>query len=470
MECRKILPVILSGGVGSRLWPLSREKHPKPFVKLKDDDSLIQNAYRRALSIATLNDIVTVTNRDFFFYTKDEYGEIGGRDVHVTDTFLLEPIGRNSAPAIALAMSYALEYYGEDCVLLTMPADHFISDLEQFLLMFEDALALADEERLVTFGKKANSPETGFGYMKTVGSKVLSFIEKPDKSTALKFVESGDYYWNTGIFCFQAGAIKKALKKNAPALAQVARNSYQKARRSSSENWRQFEIRQPDFEQIDAISIDYAIFEKSDNIAMVPCHIGWSDVGSWDTFGSLLPQDNNGNSVVGDVLVSDTYDSIIYSESRVVTTLGIRGLVIADTSDALLVMDKNRSQDVKKIVGELKAKDNQSYYEFPKIYRDWGTYITLSESSLYRIRYLEIKGYQSLQMHLQHFCSGHLVILEGEALIDDSEQARTVTKGRSTFISPGLPYKLSNRRDEKLVVIEVQCGASINDEDTAVIE
>ncbi len=326
------------------MWPLSREACPKPFIKLACGQSFIQKTYLRAIGLADVHEVVTVTNRNLFFYTKDEFDEVAkGR---VRNTFLLEPFARNSAAAIALAAQYAIAQYGATCTILVLPADHLIDDLSAFANAVKQAVALSATGKLVTFGIKPNAAKTGFGYIEAAGDTVQRFVEKPDQATAREYLSSGRFFWNSGMFCMSAAVFNTELTDLCPDIAKQASVCFKNAAHSHGDGWQQYEVYPDDFEFIQDISIDYAVFEKSKKIMIVPCDIGWSDIGTWLEFGSLHPLDSANNNVSGSVLLEDVKDCIVHGSDRLIAAIGIKNLIIADTTDALLIADKERYQDV----------------------------------------------------------------------------------------------------------------------------
>lgn len=458
-----ILPVILSGGVGSRLWPLSREAHPKPFIKLQDGQSLIQKTYLRAVRFADVNDIITVTNRDLFFYTKDEFDALS---TPVTQhTFLLEPIGRNSAAAIAIAAYHALLQYGRNCILLVMPADHLIEDIAAFSDAVDKAVSLATEDKLVTFGLKPHSPATGFGYIEASGHDVTRFVEKPNQATAKEYVASGNFFWNSGLFCMRVGTFIDELSQFCPEIAKQSSTCIATAKSSVGEGWRQYEISQAHFEQLPDISVDYAIFEKSDNVAIVPCDIGWSDIGSWNDFGALLPRDAHQNHVAGTALLEQTQNCIIHGDKKLIATLGIDNLIVADTADALLVAHRDRTQDVRDLVSTLKQSNSAIGREFPTVHRPWGMYTVLQEGVGFKLKRIEIKPGARLSLQSHQHRSEHWVVVSGVAHVTNGQTVIELQHDESTYIPAGNKHRLANRGEAPLIIIEVQCGHYLGEDD-----
>ena len=458
-----VLPIILSGGVGSRLWPLSREAHPKPFIKLGDDVSLLQRTYIRACNISDSDEVVTVTNRDLFFYSKDEFDDL---DTSATkNTFLLEPVGRNSAAAIAIAAHYAIDTYSANCAMLVMPADHLIHNMKAFTQAVKQAEKLAAQGKLVTFGIKPSGPETGYGYILADGNKVEKFVEKPDKKTAEIYIADGNYFWNSGMFCMRAGSFLEELELLAPDIAAQAAKAVTRAKQSSADNWQAFEIQRADFEYIQSISVDYAVFEKSQNVGIVPCDIGWSDIGSWNELGALYPADEYKNNNLGNVMSKETNDCIIHGGERFIATLGIKDLIISDTVDALLVAHKDRAQEVRTIVDELKTRNDPVYKEFPTVHRPWGTYTVLQEGVGFKLKRIEVKPGARLSLQSHKYRSEHWVVVSGKALVTNEDEVIDLTVNQSTYIPSGNKHRLENPGTEQLILVEVQCGEYLGEDD-----
>jgi mannose-1-phosphate guanylyltransferase / mannose-6-phosphate isomerase len=458
-----ILPIILSGGVGPRLWPLSRETHPKPFIKLDDGQSLLQKSYILARNISDSDEVVTVTNRDLFFYSKDEFEEIGVSASK--NTFLLEPVGRNSAAAIAIAAHYALGAHCGDCTMLVMPADHLVHDMEAFSQAVKQAEKLAAQGKLVTFGIKPSAPEIGYGYILADGNKVEKFVEKPDKKTAETYIADGNYFWNSGMFCMRAGSFLEELDLLAPDIAAHAAKAVAGAKQSSADNWQALEMLCADFEHIRSISVDYAVFEKSQNVGIVPCDIGWSDIGSWNKLGALHPADEHKNNSLGNVMCKETNDCIIHGGERLIATLGVKNLIISDTVDALLIAHKDRVQEIRSIVDELKARNDTVYKEFPTVHRPWGTYTVLQEGVGFKLKRIEVKPSTRLSLQSHEHRSEHWVVVCGKALVTNGDDQIELTINQSTYIPLGNKHRLENPGAEQLILIEVQCGNYLGEDD-----
>ena len=358
----KVLPVVLCGGSGSRLWPLSREKDPKPFVKLKDDLSLIQHAYKRAGDCGNVGKVLTIANKDLSFRVKSHFDELALAGVQNIN--MLEPCAKNTAPAITMAALYAKAVYGDDVCLLVLAADHLIDGDELFNQAVKIGVNLAEQGKLVTFGIKPKRPETGYGYILHQGDSVLKFVEKPDAKTAQEYLDNGNYLWNSGIFCFMPSVFLAELQVHCPEMFAELSAVYDSiAQDELSENTNQINIPEETFAKVTEDSIDYAVMERSEKVAVVPCGFEWSDVGSWDSLARAF-DDNDNNVIFGEEcehILNNVHNSFIYAKDRMVAVIGVKDLVIVDTDDALLVADRHQSQEIKKVYQELKNKDSEQY-------------------------------------------------------------------------------------------------------------
>jgi mannose-1-phosphate guanylyltransferase/mannose-6-phosphate isomerase len=384
----KLVPVILSGGAGSRLWPVSRLQHPKPFIRLADGQSLLQKAFLRAMGLQGVNGLTIVTNRDFFFKTEDEFREVCESKTSVS--YILEPFGRNTAPAIAAAALQAFNDHGADAVLLVLAADHLISNESAFQQAVTQATELAVQGKLVTFGIQPHSPETGFGYIEAEGNTVLRFVEKPTLARAEEYIASGRFLWNSGMFCFTAGALLDEMRQHCPDMVSSVEWCIKRSRSANGEGFNQLELDGETFKEVPDDSIDYALMEKSTQVAVVPCDIGWSDIGSWLALGDLQPPDENGNRIQGEAELHKTHNCTIHSQDRLVGAVGVCNLVIIDTPDALLVANKTNAQDIKHIYTYLKSKGHDAHKLHQSVHRPWGTYTVLEQGVGCKIKRIEV--------------------------------------------------------------------------------
>lgn len=466
-----LIPVVLSGGAGTRLWPVSREAHPKPFMKLADGESLLQKTFLRAINFADVPEVLTVTNREYYFKTKDEYTVIKQPNPAIKNSFLLEPVGRNTAPAIILAALKIAETYGDDAVMLAMPADHLIENVHAFVTAVAQAEKLAQTNYLVTFGIKPNAPETGMGYIECgvvcgeTAFSVRRFVEKPAVEIAQEYVSSGRYLWNSGIFCFKASTILEQFKIHAAELYEKAQICWKITKQKANNNLAAMEIDNDSFAQLADISIDYAVMEKAENIAVVPGDFGWSDIGSWHAVSNLAAPDSRGNRVVGEALLVDVGNTYIQSADRLIAAIGLENLIVVDTPDALLIADRDRTQDVKKVVEQLKLTEHATYKMHRTVARPWGTYSVLEEGNGFKIKRIVVKPGASLSLQMHHHRSEHWVVVSGTAKVVNGEQNLIVNKNESTYIPAGHQHRLENPGLMDLVLIEVQCGDYLGEDD-----
>jgi mannose-1-phosphate guanylyltransferase/mannose-6-phosphate isomerase len=458
----RLVPAILCGGAGSRLWPVSRELHPKPFIRLSDGQSLLQKAFLRAASLPGVTEVLTVTNRELYFKTRDEYREV---DKDVATPYILEPLGRGTAAAVACAALKVAEAYGADAQLLILPADHLIEDTNAFAAAVVRASALAAEGRLVTFGIHPTSPETGYGYIEAEGERVLRFVEKPALDKAREYVASGRFFWNSGMFCFAAGMVIDELSQHAAEILAAARECIERSRTTKSRDHQDLELEAESFARVPDTSIDYALMEKSSRVAVVPCDIGWSDIGSWTAIGALAQADRDGNRVEGESVLHDVRDSYIRSEHRLVGAVGVSNVVIVDTPDALLVADASRAQDVKHIYARLKEQGHEAHKLHRTVHRPWGTYTVLEEGPGFKIKRIEVKPGASLSLQMHNHRSEHWIVVSGTAQVVNGERELTVNTNESTYIPPRNRHRLSNPHSVDLVIIEVQSGPYLGEDD-----
>lgn len=467
-----LIPVILSGGAGTRLWPVSREGHPKPFMTLPDGQSLLGKTYRRAAGLLDgWGDIVTVTNREYYFQSKDHYQEaqLNRHRGH----FLLEPTGRNTAPAIAAAALSLQALHGDEAIMVVMPADHLIRNEDALKSAVEHAVALAKDGFLVTFGVVPTAPETGFGYIETGAAldekgaaKVQRFVEKPDLQTATHYLESGKFLWNSGMFCFSVATVLAELQLHAPELLEQTRTCMAASTPVETVGCLQQELSPELFAEITDISIDYALMERSEKVVVVPAGFDWSDIGSWGAVAALVPADAQNNRASGDAVFIDSHNNFVQCEDRLVATVGVDNLIIIDTADAVLVAHADRAQDVRRVAKQLKDKKHEAYRLHRTVSRPWGTYTVLEEGPRFKIKRIVVKpgGKLSLQMH--HHRNEHWVVVEGMAKVtNNGTGTHLVAKNESTFIAAGHKHRLENPGVIDLVIIEVQSGEYLGEDD-----
>ena len=442
--------IILCGGSGTRLWPISRSLMPKQFIKLFDDKSLFQLTLERNNSIC--NNHLIVSNTEQYFLAFDQIEELGFNQ----SKFLLEPIGRNTAPAIALAcLSLNI-----DEVVLVSPSDHIIKDEDSYNKALARAIELAQEDNLVTFGIEPEFAEVGFGYIEADGEDVKSFREKPNKTTAQKYVDAGNYYWNSGMFCFKAGVFLEELKKYAQDIYQSAEKAYN--------NLTQNTIMRVSYDDMIAIpqeSIDYAVIEKSNKVKVVASKIGWSDLGSFDTLSDEYNKDKNGNTKDENIISINSNDNFVYTSNRVVALASVNDLIVVDTPDALLISSKGNSQQVKEIVSKLKSKGSQLHHVHLTAHRPWGTYSILEENENYKIKRIVVKSGKRLSLQKHYHRSEHWIVVSGTALVTIGERETLIKPNESTYIPIGQVHRLENPGKIDVVLIEVQVGDYLDEDD-----
>ncbi len=461
----KLIPTILCGGAGSRLWPLSRELHPKPFIRLADGQSFLQKAFLRGARLAGTVEVLTVTNRELYFATNDEYRAVNA--AHLPTSYILEPVGRNTAAAVAAAALHVAETHGPEAMMLILPADHLINDEPAFAAAVQSAIELAEQGRIVTFGIRPDAPETGYGYIEADGNRVARFVEKPALELAIQYLESGKFLWNSGMFCFSAGLILAEMQAHCGEILEAVRTCIAASRVTKGDGITQLELAAEQFAQVPERSIDYAVMEKSAQISVVPCQIGWSDIGSWTALGNLAAADGDGNRVEGGLaLLFQTSDCYIQSVGdRVVGAVGVNNLIIIDTPDALLVADRNSAQEVKQIFTELKARNHDAYKLHRTVHRPWGTYTVLEEGPRFKIKRIEVKPGASLSLQMHHHRSEHWVVVSGAASVVNGESENLVNVNQSTYIPAGHRHRVANPGIMPLVMIEVQCGDYLGEDD-----
>jgi mannose-1-phosphate guanylyltransferase/mannose-6-phosphate isomerase len=460
-----LIPLILSGGSGTRLWPVSREAYPKPFIKLPDGRSLLQKTLDRLAPLGDVAEVITVTNREHYFVTRDEYR---AAKLPLAHFFVLEPLPRNTAPALAVGALAALSRHGEDVLLLVLPADHLVSDTEAFGRSVRQAEELARQGYLTTFGIKPAYPETGFGYIErgdplpgSAGYKVARFTEKPSLEAAKAMLASGRYYWNSGMFCFRARTFLDELATHAPAVHAGAQRCWEAIAAQGDHVHLSAEI----FKTIPDISVDYAVMEKSARVAVVPAEFDWSDVGSWKAVSELTAADAEGNRAQGEAMFVGARNCYVQSSGRVVAAVGVENLVVVDTPDALLVASQDRVQDVKQVAQRLKLANHEAYKLHRTVMRPWGAYTVLEEGPGFKIKRIVVKPGASLSLQMHYHRSEHWVVVSGTAKVVNGEQELLVRTNESTYIPAGHKHRLENPGIVDLVMIEVQSGSYLGEDD-----
>jgi mannose-1-phosphate guanylyltransferase / mannose-6-phosphate isomerase len=458
-----IVPVILSGGSGTRLWPLSRELYPKQLLPLVGKDTMLQATLRRLEGVEGLAAPVIVCNEEHRFLVAEQLRQVGVTPAAI----LLEPVGRNTAPAVALAAASAMQAreQGEDPVLLVLPADHVIRKPEAFRAAVAEGARLAREGRLVTFGVVPDRPETGYGYIRATergrASPVEQFVEKPDGVLAGQYVSSGDYLWNSGMFMFRAGRYIEELRTHRPEIvsACVAATAGAKADLDF------VRVDREAFEACPADSVDYAVMERTADAWVVPLDAGWSDVGSWASLHDACDADAAGNVAVGDVLVEDARNCYLYAESRLVAAVGLADCVVVETKDAVLVAPRDRVQDVKALVERLKAEGRYETSLHRQVFRPWGSYDSVDNGERFQVKRIIVKPGAQLSLQMHHHRAEHWVVVQGTARVTRGEETFLLGENQSTYIPMGVRHRLENPGKLPLHLIEVQSGTYLGEDD-----
>jgi len=455
-----LIPIILSGGSGTRLWPLSRKMYPKQFLSLLHDETMLQKTLSRLDGVDHASPIV-VCNDEHRFIVAEQARQIGLENLSI----ILEPFGRNTAPAIAVAALRALTQ-AEDPLLLVLSADHEITDEAAFCASVKQAQPLAEAGKLITFGIVPTQAATGYGYIRRgtavgQGFDVDEFVEKPDQATANSYLASGDYYWNSGMFMFRAQRYLAELEKFNPEMVANCR----KASANMAEDIGFLRLDSDAFGACESDSIDYALMEKTALACVIPMDAGWSDIGSWSSLWEQGKKDDAGNSTHGDVIMTDTEGSFVHAESRLVTTVGVRDLVIVETQDAVLVADKSQAQEVKQIVERLKSENREEENFHRIVYRPWGSFDSVDEGEGYKVKRISVKPGARLSKQMHHHRAEHWVVVRGTARVFRNDEIFDLHENESVFIPLGATHYLENPGSEPLDIIEVQSGSYLGEDD-----
>ena len=457
-----IVPVILSGGSGTRLWPLSRKMHPKQLLPLLNETTLLQDTVNRFKNADDIDHAVVICNESYRFMVAEQVrqSDIKGVDI------ILEPVGRNTAPAIALAAFNAIADE-QDPVLLVLPADHDIRDVDGFLEAVKIGQGQSESGNLVTFGIVPDKPETGYGYINAGNAiddrcySVAGFVEKPDSATAESYIKQGSYYWNSGMFMFKASVYLDALERLAPEMFEACQSAYNK----SEKDMDFIRIDDASFERCPADSIDYAIMEKVDNAVVIPVDIGWSDVGSWAALQDIGAADSMNNTIIGDVESEASNNCYIRAESKLVVALGVDDLIIVDTADALLVAHRDKVQDIKNIVEKLHNDGRDEVMLHKSVCRPWGCYQGIDSSDRFQAKRITVKPGAVLSLQLHHHRSEHWVVVNGTAKVTKGDEDFVLSENESTYIPLGVKHRLENIGKIPLELIEVQTGSYLGEDD-----
>jgi mannose-1-phosphate guanylyltransferase / mannose-6-phosphate isomerase len=454
----KINPVILSGGSGTRLWPLSREHYPKQLLCLLGNQTMLQQTVARLDGMENIAAPLLVCNEEHRFLIAEQLRQMGKAPADI----VLEPIGRNTAPALTLAALALQKHAPEDALMLVMPADHVIQHSRKFHASVAKAVTLAEKGHLVTFGIRPTAPETGYGYIKMGNcNTVAEFVEKPDMETAVKYIKSGDYYWNSGMFMMLASAWIAELQKFHPAMLESCKAAYEQGRRDADF----YRVNAQAFGSCQPNSIDYAVMEETDRAAMVALDAGWSDIGAWSSLWEASVRDVDGNVVQGDVYLHDTQDTLLISQHRFLAAVGLNDIIVVETPDAVLVAHKKQAQNVKEIVARLKSEKRSEYQSHRRVYRPWGYYEGIDAGPRFQVKRLMVKPGAALSLQMHHHRAEHWIVVKGTARVTTGEEVFMLTENQSTYIPLGTTHRLENPGNIPLEIIEVQSGSYLGEDD-----
>ncbi|MHB1949582.1 MAG: mannose-1-phosphate guanylyltransferase/mannose-6-phosphate isomerase [Gammaproteobacteria bacterium] len=458
-----IIPVVLAGGSGSRLWPLSRSAYPKQLLPLVSGQTMLQDTVMRAKSIINSGEPLVICNQEHRFLVAEQLQQINSENVSI----ILEPLGRNTAPAVAIAALHLLKT-DNDPILFILPADQIIKNNDNFVSVVAAAEKHARDGKLVTFGVVPSQPETGYGYIKT-GTKlgdqnafeIAQFVEKPDLKTAQAYLDSGEYYWNSGMFMFRASRYLAELKKYAPDMLQACEQTVAKMTKDLDFIRLSSEV----FASCPSDSIDYAVMEKTQDGVLIPLDAAWSDVGSWLALWEVHDTDQNGNVLQGDVITEQVSNSYLRAESRMLAVVGVTDHIVIETADAVLVAHKSNSQAVKNMVERLKQKQRPETDLHRKVYRPWGNYETIDKSDCFQVKRITVKPGASLSLQMHHHRSEHWIVVKGTATVTRGDDVFVVRENESTYIPLGVKHRLVNTGYDNLELIEVQSGSYLGEDD-----
>ncbi|WP_279143954.1 mannose-1-phosphate guanylyltransferase/mannose-6-phosphate isomerase [Photobacterium phosphoreum] len=461
-----LLPVIMAGGSGSRLWPLSRTLYPKQFLSIISKATMLQETVKRLDKIEH-QDPLFICNEEHRFIVAEQL-RLGGLD---NSGIILEPVGRNTAPAIALAALKALAD-GDDPLLLVLAADHVIQNTDAFLASIQDAIVEAEKGSLVTFGIVPLKPETGYGYIRRGvqvsdnAYKVNTFVEKPDLMTAQEYIATNEFYWNSGMFLFKASRYLAELEKYSPEILRVCQSAFD----SNRIDLDFIRLNEALFSSCPDDSIDYAVMEKTQDAVVVRMDANWSDVGSWSSLWEVNPKDVDGNAIRGDVLTQNTANSYIYSQNKLVATVGVENLIVVETKDAVLVAHKDKVQDVKGIVEQLKAANRDEYLQHREVYRPWGTHDQIAEGDRFHVKHVMVKPGERTATQMHYHRAEHWVVVKGTAKVINGDKTFLLSENESTYIPIGAPHSIENPGQIPLELIEVRSGAYLSENDVVRLE